>query len=218
MLPSISLSRSLVLWCGLLLAMVPALDAAEPAAKPAASPVILVLGDSLSAGYGLDAGTGWVALLQRRLQSEGFPHRVVNASVSGDTTSGGLARLPAALDRHRPRIVLIELGGNDGLRGLPLKQLRGNLDRLVELSAAAGAQPLLLEMRIPSNYGAAYTEGFTHSFQAVATARRVPLVPFFLMSLIGQKGSFQDDGIHPSAASQPKMVEAVWPSLRPLLR
>lgn len=190
----------------------------SPAAVLAAPPpTILVLGDSLSAGYGLDAGSGWVALLQRRLQDEGFPHKVANASVSGDTTSGGLARLPAALDRNRPQIVLIELGGNDGLRALPLKQMRANLEKLVDLSLAAKARVLLFEMRIPPNYGPAYTEGFTRSFGEVAESRKVGLVPFFLLPIVGAPGSFQDDGIHPSAASQPKMLETVWPSLLPLL-
>ena len=188
-----------------------------PAAR-AEAPAILVLGDSLSAGYGLDAQTGWVSLLQKRLKAAGFPHRVINASTSGDTTSGGVARLPAALDRHKPAIVLIELGGNDGLRALPIKALRDNLGKLADLSRAAGAQVLLMEMRIPSNYGPKYTEGFTASFTEVAKPRKLVVVPFFLASIIGKPGAFQDDGIHPSAASQPAMLEAVWPSLLPLLR
>lgn len=189
--------------------------AAEP---PPAKPVILVLGDSLSAGYGLDAQTGWVALLQRRLDRETLDYRVVNASVSGDTTSGGLARLPAALDRHKPAIVLIELGGNDGLRALPLKTMHDNLARLVDLSLAAKARVLLFEMRIPPNYGAVYTEGFTRTFGDVARERKVGLLPFFLMPLVGVADAFQDDRIHPSAASQPKMLDAVWPGLKPLLQ
>ena len=188
---------------------------AEP---PPAKPVILVLGDSLSAGYGLDAQTGWVALLQRRLDSEAYDYRVVNASVSGDTTSGGLARLPPALDRHKPAIVLIELGGNDGLRALPLKAMHDNLARLVDLSLAAKAQVLLFEMRIPPNYGAVYSEGFTRTFGQVAAERKVKLLPFFLMPLVGVPGAFQDDGIHPAALSQPKMLDTVWPSLKPLLK
>ncbi len=180
-------------------------------------PTILVLGDSLSAGYGLDAQSGWVSLLQNKLKAEGFAHRVANASLSGDTTSGGLARLPAALDRNKPQIVLIELGGNDGLRGLPLKAMRDNLGRLVELSKAAGAQVMLLEMMIPPNYGAAYTKGFTDSFRQVADAHGAGVVPFFLASIVGQPGAFQDDGIHPTAGSQPAMTDAVWRSLQPLL-
>lgn len=179
--------------------------------------MILVLGDSLSAGYGLDAQTGYVALLQRRLEREAYDYRVVNASVSGDTTSGGLARLPPALDRHKPAIVLIELGGNDGLRALPLKALHDNLGKLVDLSLAAKAKVLLFEIRIPPNYGAVYTEGFTRTFSQVAAERKVPLLPFFLTSLVGVPGAFQDDGIHPSAESQPKMLDALWPGLKPLL-
>jgi len=200
----------------LLLTLSPLLAAhAEP--QPT-KPVILVLGDSLSAGYGLDAQAGWVALLQRRLDTEAYDYRVVNASVSGDTTSGGLARLPPALDRHKPAIVLIELGGNDGLRALPLKAMHANLSKLVDLSLAAKAQVLVFEMRIPPNYGAVYTEGFTRTFGQVASERKVGLLPFFLMPLVGVPGAFQDDGIHPSAVSQPKMLEAVWPSLKPLLK
>lgn len=209
-MPSLPLLRSLIL------ILVWALIAAVPPAH-ADAPAILVLGDSLSAGYGLDAQAGWVTLLQRRLADKGYPHHVVNASISGDTSSGGIARLPVALDRNHPAIVLIELGGNDGLRALPVKALRDNLGKLVDLSRAAGAQVLLLEMRIPSNYGATYTEAFTHSFTEVAQSRKIALVPFFLLSFVGKPGAFQDDNIHPSAASQPAMLDAVWPSLLPLL-
>ncbi|WP_428310816.1 arylesterase [Hydrocarboniphaga sp.] len=201
----------------LLTLLTPARAEPQPA-KPPQKPIILVLGDSLSAGYGLDAQAGYVALLQQRLDREGYDYRVVNASVSGDTTSGGLARLPPALDRHRPAIVLIELGGNDGLRALPLKALHDNLLKLVDLSLAAQAKVLLLEIRIPPNYGAVYTEGFTRTFGQVAAERKVPLVPFFLMSLVGVPGAFQDDGIHPAAVSQPKMLDALWPSLKTLLK
>lgn len=202
-----------------LLTLLAAWLAVAPTALAApAKPVILVLGDSLSAGYGLDAQAGWVALLQKRLDAQGYDYRVVNASISGDTTSGGLARLPSALDRHKPAIVLIELGGNDGLRALPLKAMRDNLTRLADLSLNAGAKVLLLEMRIPPNYGAAYTEGFTRTFGEVSQDRKLTLVPFFLLPLVGVAGAFQDDGIHPSAASQPTMLDAVWPSLKPLLK
>ncbi|MBI2383739.1 MAG: arylesterase [Gammaproteobacteria bacterium] len=186
-------------------------------AAPAAGPAILVLGDSLSAGYGLDAGTGWVALLQQRLRAEGYPHRVVNASVSGETTAGGLSRLPAALDRHRPALVLIELGGNDGLRGLPVAALRENLARLVRISRQAGARPLLFEMRLPPNYGPAYGQDFAASFRQVAQAERVPLVPFFLAEFALDAEYFQDDGIHPNAAAQRPLLDAVWATLRPQL-
>jgi acyl-CoA thioesterase-1 len=202
----------------LLLTVVAPAQAEPQPAKPAEKPVLLILGDSLSAGYGLDAQTGYVALLQRRLDSEGYNYHVVNASVSGDTTAGGLTRLPPALDRYRPAIVLIELGGNDGLRALPLKALHDNLGKLVEMSQAAKAKVLLFEIRIPPNYGAVYTDGFAGTFSQVAAERKVPMIPFFLLSLVGVPGAFQDDGIHPAAVSQPKMVDAIWPSLKPLLR
>ncbi|EIT71486.1 hypothetical protein WQQ_16230 [Hydrocarboniphaga effusa AP103] len=205
------------MWCGAAFAALP-MRAVAAEKTPANQPTILVLGDSLSAGYGLDAQVGWVSLLQSKLKAEGFPHRVANASISGDTTSGGLARLPAALDRNQPQIVLIELGGNDGLRGLPLKAMRENLSTLVDKARAGGAQVLLFEIMIPPNYGAAYTKGFSDSFKQVAEAKQVPLVPFFLLPLVGKDGAFQDDGIHPSAASQPLMLEAVWPRLEPLLK
>jgi acyl-CoA thioesterase-1 len=176
------------------------------------------LGDSLSAGYGIDADAGWVSLLQRRLREQGFAHRVVNASISGDTTSGGLARLPAALDRNQPAIVLVELGGNDGLRALPVKTMRDNLSRIIDLSEQAGARVLLFEIMIPPNYGPAYTKAFTTSFSDLASTRSVGLIPFFLSSFVGQPGAFQEDGIHPTAASQPAMLDAVWPHLKPLLK
>lgn len=188
------------------------------AAKPAVPPVILVLGDSLSAGYGLPRDAGWVSLLERRLATQGYPHRVVNASISGDTSAGGLSRLPAALDAHRPQIVLVELGGNDGLRAQPVKQLRSNLERIVALSQAAGATPVLFEMQIPSNYGPAYTGSFAKVFGEIAKAQKLPLVPFFLAHIATDPAQFQDDGIHPNVAAQPKLLEGVWPTLKPLLK
>lgn len=179
---------------------------------------MLVLGDSLSAGYGLDADTGWVHLLEQKLKSQGLPHTVVNASISGETTAGGLARLPTLLDRHRPQLVLVELGGNDGLRALPLKALRANLEKIVDLCSTAGATAVLFEMRIPENYGPTYTEAFTHTFTAVAQARKVPLVPFLLAPFATDAAAFQADGIHPSAKAQPQILATVWPSIEPLLR
>jgi len=176
-----------------------------------------VLGDSLSAGYGLRPEQGWVALLQRRLREQGYPHRVVNASVSGETTVGALARLPRTLQVHRPALVIVELGGNDGLRGLPIEQLRGNLEKLVELPRQAGAQVLLAGMRIPTNYGPQYTERFFATFGEVARRKRVPLVPFFLERLHFDDRHFQADGIHPNAAAQPIMLDNVWPVLKPML-
>ncbi|HKY90218.1 MAG TPA: arylesterase [Nevskiaceae bacterium] len=180
--------------------------------------MILVMGDSLSAGYGLDPQQGWIFLLQQKIRSQGLPHVVVNASVSGETTAGGLARLPAALDRNRPKIVLVELGGNDGLRGQPAQALRTNLERMVDLTRKAGAVPVLFEMRIPENYGPAYANSFHGTFAAVAQERKVALVPFLLAEIALEPDRwFQDDGIHPNAAAQPRLVEAVWPTLQPLL-
>jgi acyl-CoA thioesterase I len=188
------------------------------AGSVASVPTILVLGDSLSAAYGIPAERGWVALLQERLRARGYPHGVVNASISGETTAGGLTRLPALLDRHRPQLVLIELGGNDGLRGLPLERLAGNLRRMATLSLDAGAMPVLFEMRIPSNYGPTYSAGFEAAFPQVAAALDVPLVPFFLAGIALDPDAFLDDGIHPNTESQPTMLEAAWPTLEAALR
>lgn len=193
-------------------------NAAAPAAAPAAgAPTILVLGDSLSAGYGIRVEEGWVTLLQRRLRSQGYGHRVVNASVSGETTGGALARLPRILKVQKPSLVIVELGGNDGLRGLPIEELRRNLERLVVLSRQAGAQVLIAGMRIPSNYGAQYTDRFFATFGEVARQQKVPLVPFFLEKVAFDEKYFQPDGIHPTAAAQPLLLDTVWPVLKPML-
>lgn len=188
------------------------------AQSAAVAPVILVLGDSISAGYGLDAGQGWVRLLEQKLKTHGAPHRVVNASVTGETTAGGLARLPALLGRHKPRVVLVELGGNDGLRALPVKAMRGNVERIVELSREAGAEPVLFEMRIPDNYGPTYTDAFARAFTDVARERKVAMVPFLLMRFAADPKYFQDDGIHPGPEAQPQILDAVWPTLAPLIK
>lgn len=187
------------------------------AAAPAAEPVLLVSGDSLSAAYGMQLEHGWVALLQQRLRKQGYPHRVINTSISGETTAGGLARLPQALAEHKPQIVLIELGANDGLRGKPLEQMRANLKKMIALSRKAGAKVLLFEMRLPSNYGPQYTEGFRRSFEQVAQQEKVSLVPFFLTPIALKRDSFQSDGIHPTQTVQPQLLEAVWPTLEPML-
>lgn len=176
------------------------------------------MGDSLSAAYGIRVDRGWVALLRERLEQSGYPQQVVNASVSGETTSGGLLRLPAALAQHRPAIVLIELGANDGLRGQPLTLMRANLEKMVRLSRAAKARPVLFEMRIPSNYGETYTAGFRNSFASVARKSKVPMVPFWLGSIAADPRNFQDDGVHPTEAVQPQLLDAVWPVLKPLLK
>jgi acyl-CoA thioesterase-1 len=200
---------------GVLLAPGPAVCAA--AADGATAPALVVLGDSLSAGYGIRVEDGWVALLERRLAGQGYGYRVVNASVSGETTAGGLARLPHVLDRHRPAIVVIELGGNDGLRGLPVADMRRNLSALVSRSRAAGARVLLVGTRMPSNYGPLYTEQYFQVFAAVAKAERVPLVPSLLESLASDERNFQADRKHPTAAVQPQLLDTVWRRLEPLL-
>ena len=195
---------------------VPSTDAATPAAATSA-PAILVVCDSISAGYGLAADEGWVALLQRRLKSQGYGYRVVNASVSGETTTGGLARLPRALSVHRPAIVIIELGGNDGLRGLPLETSRTNLERMINLSKEAGARVLLLGMKIPPNYGARYSEGFEKVFRDLARQHKLAFEPFFLSKIALEQGMIQEDGLHPTAKAQPVMLDTMWPALKPLL-
>jgi acyl-CoA thioesterase-1 len=195
-----------------------------PAAAPAAAgtqPVILIVGDSLSAEYGLARGSGWVNLLTQRLQREKLPWRVVNASISGDTTSGGRTRLPALLRQHRPRVVVIELGGNDALRGLPLAMTQANLTAMTQAAKAAGARVLIAGMQVPPNYGRQYGEDFARLFATVARAEGAALVPFFLAGVADGPDAdrlFQPDRIHPTAEAQPRMLDNVWPVLRPLLR
>lgn len=202
--------------------VVPAAAAAvpAPAAAPAsaAAPVIVVFGDSISAGYGIRVQYGWVALLAQKLRSEGYGFAVVNASISGETTAGGLARLPRTLDLHHPRIVVLELGGNDGLRGLPLAQSRSNLRQMIALSRAAGARVLLLGMQIPPNYGPRYTSLFQAMYRDLATAAHVALVPFLLQGVALQPTLMQQDRIHPNEPGQPLLLANVWPQLLPLLR
>jgi len=194
-----------------------ALLAATPA-RAQQQPVILVFGDSLAAGYGLPQGRGWVDLLQARLERDGYVYKVVNASISGETSLGGRNRLPAALARHRPRIVVIELGANDGLRGQPIAALRDNLVAMIRASARAGARSLLIGMRIPPNYGQAYTRQFESVFAEVARAQRVPLIPFLLDGFADQRELFQQDGIHPAEQAQGLILATVWSALEPLLR
>ena len=187
-------------------------------AAGAESPVILVLGDSLSAGYGIPVEKGWVSLLQRRLVERGFPYRVVNASISGDTTSGGLSRLPAALELHRPAIVVLELGANDGLRGQPPMAMSRNLSRMIEQSQQAGARVLLAEMRIPPNYGPLYAQKFQATFGELAQHYAIPLIPFLLDGVAGNPALIQDDGLHPRAEAQPQILDNVWAVLEPTLK
>ncbi len=191
---------------------------ASAAPTPTAAAKILVLGDSISAGYGLAANEGWVSLLQNRLKSQGYGYRVVNASVTGETTTGGLARLPRALSLHRPAIVVIELGGNDGLRGLPLDTSRANLQKMIDLSREAGAAVLLLGMKIPPNYGPRYASEFERLFADLAGRNELAFEPFFLDKIALVEGMMQEDGIHPTAKAQPIMLETLWPRLTRLLR
>ena len=176
-----------------------------------------MLGDSLSAAYGIRLEQGWVALLQGRLKAQGYGHKVVNASASGETTGGALARLPRALERQRPAIVILELGGNDGLRGLPIAGVRGNFESLIRLSREAGAKVLLVGMRIPPNYGPAYTGAFHQLYGDLAREYRLPLVPFFLDGIALDDSMMLEDGLHPNAAAQPKLLDQVWSQLKPLL-
>lgn len=183
----------------------------------AQSPVILVLGDSLAAGYGLPLGRGWVDLLQQQLTEEGLDHRVVNASISGETTLGARNRIAAALRQHRPDIVILELGANDGLRGQPVAALRDNLTAMIRASRRSGARVLLIGMRIPPNYGQEYTRKFHAAFTEIARVERVPLVPFLLEGFADKRDLFQQDGIHPNEQAQPRIAATVWKALRPLL-
>lgn len=182
-------------------------------AAPLRAEVWLVVGDSISAAFGLDTTQGWVALLQKRLDQQGKSIQVVNASISGDTSAGGLARLPALLAEYRPALVMIELGGNDGLRGTPLAQLQQNLANMIAASKSSGAQVLLLGMRLPPNYGKRYTEGFAGVYEQLAATHQVPLLPFFLEGVGGVPGLMQADGIHPTAAAQPRLLDNIWPLL-----
>jgi acyl-CoA thioesterase-1 len=183
------------------------------------TPQILVFGDSISAGYGLPrVDRGWVALLQAKLKTAGYGDEVVNASVTGETTAGGVARLPRALNLHHPAVVVLELGGNDGLRALPIEQMRANLTRMIDLARGAGAQVLLLGMRIPPNYGPQYTEQFSAVYADIARDKHVPLVPFLLSDVALHPDLMQADGVHPVEAAQPLLLATVWPTLEPLLK
>lgn len=179
-----------------------------------AAPTLLVMGDSLSAAYGIERESGWVQLLDERLADE---VKVINASISGETTSGGATRLPELLRQHQPDIVLLELGGNDGLRGLPPQQMRANLAQMIEASQQAGAQVLLLGIRIPPNYGQAYADAFSQVYRTLAERYDVPLVPFVLEGIALDDSLMQDDGIHPTAEAQPRVLDNVWPALEKLL-
>lgn len=179
---------------------------------------ILVFGDSLSAAYGMAQAQGWVALLAERLKRDRADYSVVNASISGETSAGGAARLAKALAQHKPAIVILELGANDGLRGLPLAQLRDNLGRMIGQSQKAGARVLLVGMKMPPNYGPDYTRAFESTFSELAKRHKTALVPFLLEDFADKPELFQPDRIHPTVAAQPLMLERVWVALRPLLK
>nr|WP_308807454.1 arylesterase [Pseudoduganella buxea] len=179
---------------------------------------MLVVGDSLSAEYGLARGSGWVALLEKKLQASSSDVRIVNASVSGETTSGGRTRLPALLARHKPDIVVIELGANDGLRGLPVAAADANLRAMVSTAKKAGSQVLLVGMRIPPNYGRDYAEKFFAMFGRISRDEKVPLAPFMLDGVAEKADLFQADRLHPLATAHPIILANIWPTLQPLLR
>ena len=180
-------------------------------------PAVLVLGDSLSAGYGMDVHQTWVAMLEERLQSEGYGYRVINASISGDTTGNGLRRLPRALSLHQPEIVIIELGGNDGLRGLPVPVMRSNLESMVQQARDAGAMVVLAGILIPPNYGTDYASEFAAVYPALANEYELPLIPFFMEGVALDSDKFQADGIHPTVEAQPILLNNVWKALEPAL-
>jgi acyl-CoA thioesterase-1 len=200
-----------VTWIG------PASSSLVHASEGADQPVIMVVGDSLSAGFGVPVDATWVALLQRQLMQQGYGHRVVNASASGETTGGARARLQRALELHEPQVVILELGGNDGLRGLPLRQVRANFEFMIERSRAAGAQVVLVGMRIPPNYGAEYTDGFHALYGELARRYELPLVDFFLEGVALDPTLMQPDEIHPNSAAQPRLLQNVWPALAQVL-
>lgn len=183
----------------------------------AAKPVILIYGDSLSAGYGLAQQQGWVTLLEKRINAEHYPYTVMNASISGETTSGGLSRFASTLAKTKAKIVVLELGANDGLRGLPIKNMADNLKAMIEQSKKSGAKILLLGMKIPPNYGPEYTRSFSDTYTQLSKEQKVSLVPFMLENIAARRELIQDDGLHPNLQGQPIILENIWPCLQKLL-
>jgi len=194
------------------------IGAAYGDASPKDQPAILVVGDSLSAGYGIDIEQGWVALLEQRLQTQGYGYRVVNASVSGETSGGARGRLTKLLELHRPAVVILEIGANDGLRGLPVAQTKDNIVTMVMQVKSTGARVLLAGMQMPPNYGVKYTQEFAAVFSGVARQEKQPLIPFFLDGIALDMQLVQADGLHPTAAAQPRLLDNVWRYLQPMLR
>ena len=180
-------------------------------------PTVLIFGDSLSAGYGIDVDQSWTALLQSRLREQGYEHRVVNASISGETTEGGAERIGPALDNFSPELVILELGGNDGLRGFPPERMRQNLEKIITTSKSTGAGVVLLGIRIPSNYGPRYTQAFEGAFRETAETLDVPWIEFFMDGIALNEELMQADGIHPNAAAQPILLDNAWPVIREAL-
>jgi acyl-CoA thioesterase-1 len=181
------------------------------AASNASPPTIMVFGDSLSAGYGVDVDQSWAALLQSRLVAQGYEHRVVNASISGETTEGGVSRIASTLEKFSPDLVILELGGNDGLRGFPTVRMKENLSMIIETSRASGASVVLLGIRIPSNYGQRYTRAFENVYRELAVQHRIPWIEFFMEGIASNAELMQDDGIHPNASAQPVLLDNAWP-------
>ncbi|WP_409521324.1 arylesterase [Massilia sp.] len=191
---------------------------AASASAYSAPKTVLVVGDSLSAEYGLTRGAGWVALLEQKLKAEKIDARIVNASISGETTSGGRARLPALLTQHKPQIVVIELGANDGLRGLPVASAEANLRQMVTLSQKQDAKVMLIGMRMPPNYGRAYTERFFNMYGALSKDMKAPLVPFMLEGVADKPALFQADRLHPNAQAHPIILNNIWPAFSTMIR
>ena len=181
-------------------------------------PTVLIFGDSLSAGFGIDVDQSWAALLQSRLEEQGYEHRVVNASISGETTAGGAERIGPALANFEPALIILELGGNDGLRGFPPDRMRGNLEKIITTSKASGAAVVLLGIRIPSNYGPRYTQAFESVFRDTAEAFDVPWIEFFMEGIALNEALMQADGIHPNAAAQPILLDNAWPIIESALQ
>ncbi|MFD2294656.1 arylesterase [Massilia sp. GCM10020059] len=191
---------------------------AASASAYSAPKTVLVLGDSLSAEYGLNRGSGWVALLEKKLKAERISAKIVNASISGETTSGGRARLPALIKQHKPAVVVIELGANDGLRGLPVASAEDNLRAMVDLAKKNEAEVLLVGMRMPPNYGRTYTEQFFNMYNKLSTKYKAPLVPFMLEGVADQPKLFQADRLHPNADAHPIILANIWPKFKPLVK
>lgn len=184
----------------------------------AENPKILIYGDSLSAAYGIPQQQGWATLLQKKLQLEQYRYDVINASISGETSSGGASRIASTLKQIKPKIIILELGANDGLRGLPIKEMTGNLSAIIQQSKKSGAKILLIGMRIPPNYGPQYTEAFNQTYQKLSLEHKISLVPFMLDNIAAKPNLIQEDGLHPNVLGQPLILENIWPKLQRLLK